>query len=205
MASRPLGLDENETQNVCAAAEAIATQRAARLAERLNAAAANTMDFRGDFLVRRVDGVDVRLHPGSSKEYGLKTGRLEDWMQGHESVAPGKPRLPRPNAPPARDTALDVAKLLAMASPPAHQAASGRPALAATQGKRRRGQNGDVGLADIEANSVLEMSGRLPALGTGGGDPGGARRGRKARRRRVGLGPRRRGRGKGWASTGSAM
>ena len=45
---------------------------------------------RVDFVVRRVDGTDVRMHPGSEKDTVPIFGRLTDWLQD-ERAAPLPP------------------------------------------------------------------------------------------------------------------
>lgn len=48
----------------------------------------NMQDRRVDFVVRRVDGTDVRLHPGSQKDTVPIFGVLTDWLQEEKTPPP---------------------------------------------------------------------------------------------------------------------
>jgi hypothetical protein len=73
----------------------------------------NTCEFRADFVVRRVKDDDVRLHPGSGKDSRPIYGKVEQWMKGRVTCAPGRP-LPwgAPMAPRPMDMRADILKLL---------------------------------------------------------------------------------------------
>jgi hypothetical protein len=78
----------------------------------LNEWDSNTRENRADFVVRRVDGTDVRLHPGSSRESQLIKGQLQDWLNPHAYYPPAPQELRiGPAAPPPRHTEGDVARL----------------------------------------------------------------------------------------------
>jgi len=72
----------------------------------------NTLENRADFVVRRIDGTDVRLHPGSSYNAQPVFGQLQQWLR-QDAIHPAAPQRPRlgPAAPPPRDTTGDVARL----------------------------------------------------------------------------------------------
>ena len=74
----------------------------------------NTREARADFVVRRINGTDVRLHPSRTRDAQLIVGRLEQWLRP-DATHPAAPQRPRrgPAAPPPRDTTGDVAGLLA--------------------------------------------------------------------------------------------